>query len=120
MTYVDGYVLVVPEKNREAYVEMAEKAGKLWMEHGALDYKESIAEDMSAEEPCSNFYQTMQTQPGETVVFAYIVYQSCEHRDEVNAKVMVDPRFKELCDAETMPFDCKRMTYGGFQTIVEF
>lgn len=121
MTYVDGFVLAVPAKNIESYRAMAEQAGKIWIEHGALDYKECVADDTEDKGMGGlTFPQLAKTKDGETVVFAYIVYKSREHRDEVNAKVMADPRIHESCDPGNMPFDPARMSYAGFKTIVEF
>ncbi len=119
MTYVDGFVLAVPEKNLDAYREMASQAGKIWMEYGALEYKECVGDDMEDKIFCANFIQTVKPKKDEVVVFAFIVFKSREHRDEVNAKVMADPRLKD-CGGDNMPFDAKRMTYGGFKTIVEY
>lgn len=119
MSYVDGFVLIVPTDRLEEYRAMADTAGKVWMEFGALDYRECVADDMKAEFGKS-FNELAQTQPGETVIFSWIVYESKEKRDEINAKVMQDPRIKDSCDPENMPFDCKRMSYGGFRTIVEY
>jgi uncharacterized protein YbaA (DUF1428 family) len=119
MTYVDGFVLAVPEKNLDAYKKMATLAGKIWMEYGALEYKECVGDDMEDKIFCANFNQTFKPKKGELVVFAFIVFKSREHRDEVNAKVMADPRLKDCC-GDTMSFDAKRMTYGGFKTIVEY
>lgn len=128
MTYVDGFVLPVPEGKIAAYREMAEMAGKIWIDHGALLYKECVLEDAEpkmpegAPESCkiTPFRKLAAAQNGETVIFAFIVYHSRAHRDEVNAKVMADPRMK--CDAgnmSVMPFDPSRMTFGGFETIVD-
>lgn len=118
MKYVDGYVLPVPKKNLQAYRRMAQQAGKIWREHGALDYKECAGDDLDAKWGVP-FPRAMKTKPGETVVFAYIVFKSRAHRDRVNAKVMQDPRLKASMDASAMPFDCKRMIYGGFNVIVD-
>lgn len=118
MTYVDGFLLAVPTGNLDTYREMAEKAGKVWLRHGALDYKECVGDDLEDKGFCATFPATMGLKDGETAVFAYVVYKSREHRDEVNAKVMSDPDLS--CDPENMPFDVKRMSYGGFRTIVEF
>ncbi|MBE2181310.1 MAG: DUF1428 domain-containing protein [Chthoniobacterales bacterium] len=115
--YVDGFVLSVPKDKLETYREIAGKASKIWKEHGALDYRECVIEDANAPEMVS-FPQLAGAKDGEVVVFAYIVYASREQRDAVNAKVMADPRLSEGCDPDNMPFDCKRMAYGGFQTIV--
>jgi uncharacterized protein YbaA (DUF1428 family) len=116
--YVDGFVLPVPIGNLEAYCRMAEQAGKVWMEHGALQYWECVGDDIKPGEVTS-FPQSVQLKDDETVVFAWIVYKSREHRDAVNAKVMADPRLKEMMDPHNMPFDGKRMFWGGFKSIVE-
>lgn len=120
-TYVDGFVLPVPKANLDAYKKMASKAATVWKEHGALDYKECVLEDGRIEGVYS-FLDLAGVKEDETVVFAYIVYKSRAHRDEVNAKVMADPRMHECCPDKNpgavLPFDCKKMAYGGFQTIV--
>jgi uncharacterized protein YbaA (DUF1428 family) len=113
--YVDGFVLPVPKKNVEAYRKMAAKAGKIWMEHGALEYIEAVADDVKPGK-WTSFPQSVKLKKDETVVFAYIVYKSRAHRDKVNAAVMKDPRLH--MDPKSMPFDAKRMIYGGFKTIV--
>ncbi len=118
--YVDGFVLPIPEKNLAAYRRMAKKASKIWREHGALEYRECVAEDV--ETKCGlSFPRGIKAKAGETVVFAWIVYKSRAHRDRVNAKVMKDPRIKEDMDMnpKEMPFDVKRMIYGGFEMIVD-
>lgn len=121
MTYVDGFVLPLPEGNRERYRTLAEKAGAIWKEHGALSYVECIADDIGGEWK-DGFFQAARTQPGETVVFAFITYDSRAHRDAVNAKVMADPRMQEICPGQNpeqeMPFDVTRMAYAGFKPIV--
>jgi uncharacterized protein YbaA (DUF1428 family) len=117
--YVDGFVLPVPKKNIATYTRMAKKASRIWKEHGALDYRECIGDDLNVPMGLP-FPKGIKTKPSETVVFAYIVYKSKAHRDKVNAAVMKDPRVHEMCDPENMPFDCKRMLYGGFKTIVGF
>jgi uncharacterized protein YbaA (DUF1428 family) len=117
MTYVDGFVLPVPTDRIDEYKRIAETAAKVWREHGALEYRECVGDDMTPEFGVK-FPQMAAAKPGETVVFAWIVYKSREHRDEVNAKVMQDPRMKESCDPDNLPFDCARMGYGGFKTIV--
>lgn len=117
MAYVDGYVLPVPTKNVEAYRKMAKKASKIWMEHGALDYKECVGDDLSPGFGVS-FAKAAKCKPDETVIFAYIVYKSRAHRDRVNKKVMADPRLATMCDPKNMPFDCKKMVWGGFKVIV--
>ena len=118
MPYVDGFVIPLPKKNLAAYRAMAKKAGKVWREHGALDYKECIADDVKMGKRTS-FPRSVKMKPSETVVFSYIVYKSRAHRDKVNAKVMKDKRLFEGMPKE-MPFDMKRMAYGGFKTLVEF
>jgi uncharacterized protein YbaA (DUF1428 family) len=115
--YVDGYVLPVPKDNVEAYRKMAEQAGAVWREHGALEYVECIADDVKPGEVTS-FPQSVNLKPDETIVFSYIVYESREHRDRVNEKVMKDPRMAGM-DPKTMPFDAKRMFWGGFRTLLE-
>jgi uncharacterized protein YbaA (DUF1428 family) len=118
MSYVDGFVLPVPRKKLPAYRRMAQKAGKIWREHGALDYKECAGDDLKVKMGVP-FTKQMKLKPGETVVFAYILYKSRAHRDTVNARVMKDPRIAGMCDPEDMPFDCKRMCYGGFKVLVD-
>jgi len=116
--YVDGFVLPVPKTKMNAYRRMAQKASKIWKEHGALDYKECVGDDLNVKFGMP-FPRGIKTKTGETVVFSYIVYKSRAHRDAVNAKVMKDPRIGGMCDPKDMPFDCERMLYGGFKTIVE-
>ncbi|HYG21576.1 MAG TPA: DUF1428 domain-containing protein [Verrucomicrobiae bacterium] len=117
-TYVDGFVIPIATKNVAAYRKIAKKASKIWMEHGALDYKECVGDDLNPQYGVP-FTRIAKAKPGETIIFAYIVYKSRAHRDKVNAKVMKDPRISEMGEAKDMPFDCKRMTYGGFETLVE-
>jgi uncharacterized protein YbaA (DUF1428 family) len=117
MSYVDGYVLPVPKKNVAAYRRMAQKAGKVWRDHGALEYIECVADDVKPGKHTS-FPQSVKLKSGETVVFAYIVYKSRAHRDRVNAKAMKDPRLKNMMDPKAMPFDGKRMFWGGFKVLV--
>lgn len=119
MTYIDGYVLPVPAKNLDAYKKLAKKAAKLWVEHGALDYKECVEDDMEDKGFCKTFIKTIKPKKGEVVIFAFITFKSRNHRDKVNKNVLNDPGIKEMCDEKNMPFDCKRMTWGGFKTIVE-
>lgn len=116
--YVDGYVLPVPKRNLAAYRRMATKAGKVWKEHGALDYKECAGDDLKASFGLP-FPPLLKTKSGETVVFSFITFKSRQHRDRVNKKVMKDPRLAEMCDIDNLPFDCKRMVCGGFKVIVE-
>jgi len=118
MRYVDGYVLPVPKKNLKAYASIAQKAGKIWRDHGALDYKECAGDDLNVQWGVP-FPRQMKVKPGETVVFSYIVFKSRAHRDRVNAKVMKDPRLAEMMDPKAMPFDSKRMVYGGFKVLVD-
>jgi uncharacterized protein YbaA (DUF1428 family) len=118
MSYVDGYVLPLPKKNIEAYRRMAQKAGKVWRDHGALEYIECVADDVKPGKHTS-FPQSVKLKPAETVVFAYIVFKSRAHRDRVNAKVMKDPRLADMMDPKAMPFDGKRMFWGGFKTLVD-
>ena len=117
MSYVDGFVVPVPLKNLAAYRRMAKKAGKVWREHGALDYKEWISDDVKVGK-LTSFPRSVKLKPGETVVFSWIVYKSRAHRDRVNAKVMKDPRLADMMDPKSMPFDGKRLIYGGFKKLV--
>lgn len=116
MAYVDGFLVVVPAKNIEAYVKIAKFAGKVWREHGALDYRECVGEDLDI--PFGRpFPKLAKAKPDETVVFAWILYKSRAHRDRVNAKVMKDPRMAKM-GPKDMPFDFKKMSMGGFQVKV--
>lgn len=117
--YVDGFVLVVPKRRLADYRRMAKTASKVWREHGAVEYRECVGDDLAVH--CGMpFPRLAKTKPSETVVFAYIVYASRAQRDKVNAKVMKDPRLQAMMKkGKTMPFDMKRMSYGGFKTIVE-
>jgi len=118
MRYVDGFVLPVPRKKLAAYRRMAQKAGKVWREHGALEFYECVADDVKPGKVTS-FPQSVKLKRGETVFFSYIVYKSRKDRDRVNAKVMKDPRITEgMGDFKDMPFDVKRMIYGGFKVFV--
>ena len=118
MQYVDGFIVPVPKKNIAAYKAMARKAGKIWKEFGALDYRECIAEDVKVGK-LTSFPRSVKIKPGETVVFSWIVYKSRAHRDRINAKVMKDPRLASMMDLKAMPFDAKRMIYGGFETLIK-
>src|SRR5881628_3356004 len=118
MRYVDGFVLPVPKKNLQAYRRMAEKAGKIWREHGALEYRECAGDDLKVKFGVP-FPRLAKAKPGETVVFSWIVFKSRAHRDRVNARVMKDPRIANMCDQKAMPFDVKRMAYGGFKVLVD-
>jgi uncharacterized protein YbaA (DUF1428 family) len=117
MSYVDGFVLAVPEKNLATYKKMAQKSGKIWLEHGALSYVESIADDVP-DGKSTDFNRAVKKKKGETVVFAYATYKSRKHRDQVMKKVMADPRLQ--MDPKTFPFDGKRMFWGGFKSLVEY
>ena len=117
--YVDGFVLPVPKRKMAAYRRLAETAAKVWRDHGALEYRECVGEDMKPGFGVP-LPKTARCRPGETVVFSWITYRSRAHRDRVNAKVMKDPRLAALCDAKSMPFDMKRMTCGGFEVLVGF
>jgi len=116
--YVDGFVVPVPSANLEAYRRMAERAGKIWKELGALEYRECVADDVKPGKVTS-FSQSVQLKDDEVVVFSWIVYNSREERDAINAKVMADPRMKDMMDPKSLPFDGMRMFWGGFKTIVE-
>jgi uncharacterized protein YbaA (DUF1428 family) len=118
MKYVDGYVLPVPKKNLSAYRRMAKKAGKVWREHGALEFRECVGEDLKTKK-IKSFPSMVKPKPGETVVFSWIIFKSRAHRDAVNAKVMKDPRLAKMMEGTKMPFDSKRMAYGGFKIIVD-
>lgn len=116
--YVDGFVIPLPKKNLNAYRRLAQKAGKVWRDHGALDFKECVGDDLNVKMGLP-FPRGIKIKPGETVLFSYIVFKSRANRDRVNAKVMKDPRLAKMMDPKAMPFDAKRMMYGGFKTIVE-
>jgi uncharacterized protein YbaA (DUF1428 family) len=118
MAYVDGFVLPVPKKNLRAYRRMAQLAGKIWREHGALEYRECVGDDLNVKMGLP-FPRTIRIKPGETVFFSWIVYKSRAHRDRVNAKVMKDPRLANMMDPKALPFDGKRMFWGGFKTLVD-
>jgi uncharacterized protein YbaA (DUF1428 family) len=117
MVYVDGFVIPVPKKNVAAYRKIASKAGKLWREYGALDYCECVADDVKPGK-LTSFPQSVKLKKGETVIFSWIVYKSRRDRDKINAQVMADPRLAAICDPKDMPFDAKRMMFGGFKSIV--
>lgn len=116
--YVDGYVLPVPKKNLKAYFAMARVAGKVWRDHGALEYRECVGEDLKVKWGVP-FPKQGKLKTGETVVFSWIVFKSRKHRDTVNAKVMKDPRLAPMMDMTHMPFDPNRMSYGGFTAMVD-
>src|SRR5512132_1067068 len=116
--YVDGYVLPVPKKNLQAYRRMAQKAGKVWREHGALDFVECLADDVKPGKHTS-FPQAVKLKPGEAVVFSWIVYKSRRDRDRINGKVMKDKRLASMMDPKNLPFDGKRMFWVGFKTRID-
>lgn len=117
MAYVDGFLVPVPKRKLDAYRRMARKAGKVWKAHGALDFKECVADDVKRGR-WTSFPRAVKLKPGETVFFSYIVYKSRRDRDRVNAKVMKDDRIAGM-SIKDMPFDAKRMIYGGFRVVVD-
>lgn len=117
--YIDGFVLPIALDKVEQYRALASQAAAIWREYGALEYRECVGEDLTGPEGVRSFPSLAGAQPGETVIFAYAVYKSRAHRDEVNARIFADPRMVEMCQGGAMPFDSSRMAYGGFQTIVE-
>ena len=118
MAYVDGFIVPLPKDNIEKYKAMAEKCGAIWKEHGALQFRETIADDVKMGEHTS-FPRAVKMEENETVLFSYIVYPSRAARDEINEKVMKDPRMAEMMKMENMPFDGKRMIYGGFEVFID-
>lgn len=116
--YVDGFVLAIPKKNSEKYRQIARKAGKIWREHGALEYHECIGDDVPPGKTTS-FAKAVKLKAGEVVWFSWIVYKSRKQRDQVNKKVMSDPRLANMMTPQAMPFDAKRMIYGGFKSQVD-
>jgi uncharacterized protein YbaA (DUF1428 family) len=119
MTYVDGFIVPVPKKKLTAYRSMAKKAGKVWLDHGALSYVECVADDVKKGKRTS-FPRSVKLKPGEIVVFSWITYASRKSRDVIMAKVMQDKRLAAMMDPKKMPFDGKRMIFGGFKTMMEF
>ena len=117
MRYVDGFVVPVPKKNLQAYRRMAKTAGKVWRSHGALEFREYVADDVKVGK-WTSFPRSVKLKSGETVVFSWIAYKSRAHRDRVNAKVMKDPRLAKMMNPKAMPFDGKRMIYGGFELLL--
>lgn len=115
--YIDGFLLPIAKEQIENYRLMAEKAAAIWKEHGALEYVEAVGDDLDVKDQLP-FTQVTGAGENEKVVLAYIVYESREHRDAVNAKVFADPRLQEMCSSDSAPFDFKRMAYGGFKSIV--
>jgi uncharacterized protein YbaA (DUF1428 family) len=118
MRYVDGFVVPVPENNLKLYRSIAKKAGKIWKEHGALEYIEAVGDDLDNSWGVS-FTKAAKLKPGEVPFFSFIVYKSRADRDKVNAKIMNDPRMKKMMDGGPMPFEVKRMVYGGFKVLVD-
>ena len=118
MPYVDGFIVAVPKKNLDAYVRLSKKCGKVWREYGALDYREWVADDVKVGK-LTSFPRSVKLKPDETVVFSWITYTSRVHRDRVNKKVMADPRLKDMMDPKALPFDAKRMIFGGFESLVK-
>jgi uncharacterized protein YbaA (DUF1428 family) len=116
--YVDGFLLPVPKKNLDLYRRISRKAGRVWRQHGAIEYRECVGDDLNVKMGVS-FKRRSAAKPGETVVFSWIVYRSRAHRDRVNARVMKDPRLAKMMNAQRMPFDLKRMAYGGFRVFVD-
>jgi uncharacterized protein YbaA (DUF1428 family) len=116
--YVDGFVLPVPKRSVPAYRRIAQRAGRIWKEHGALEYRECVGDDLRIKGVVP-FPRVARARPAETVCFSWIVYKSRAHRDRVNAKVMKDPRMAKMMDGKAMPFDVKRMAYGGFKVLVD-
>jgi uncharacterized protein YbaA (DUF1428 family) len=116
--YVDGFVVPVPKRKLDAYRRMAKRAARVWREHGALEYVECIADDVKVGKRTS-FPRSVKLKPGETVVFAWVAYKSRAHRDRVNKKVMKDPRLADMMDPKSLPFDAKRMFWGGFKRLLE-
>jgi uncharacterized protein YbaA (DUF1428 family) len=118
MPYVDGFLLPVPKKNVKLYRRMAQQASKIWRKHGALEFRECVGDDLKPSMGMP-FSRTVRLKPSETVVFSWIVFKSRTHRDRVNAKVMKDPRMAKMMEEGPMPFDAKRMAYGGFKVLVD-
>ena len=116
--YVDSFIVAVPKKNLDEYKRIANISADLWMDHGAIDYVECIADDVSVGE-LTSFPRSVNLEEGEVVIVAYITYENKSHRDEVNKKVFEDPRMGEAIDIKNLPFDGKRMIIGGFETFLE-
>lgn len=118
MAYVDGFLLALPKRKVKAYLQIARKAGRVFKEHGALEYREALGDDLKVKMGMP-FPKAIRSKAGETVVFSWIVYKSRGHRDSVNKKVMKDKRLESMMDPKSMPFDMKRMAYGGFKIAVD-
>lgn len=120
MAYVDGFVIPISKKNVAAYKKMATAASKIWMEHGAVSYVEAIGDDLKCGADIGvTFNKLTAAKPSETVIFAFVTYKSRKHRDAVNKKIMADPRIAKMMEGKKPPFDCKRMAYGGFASLVQ-
>jgi uncharacterized protein YbaA (DUF1428 family) len=118
MRYTDGFVVPVPKAKLPAYRRMAQKAGKVWKEYGALEFRECVADDVKVGK-LTSFPRSVKLKAGEVVIFSYIVFKSRADRDRVNAKVMADPQLAEMMKTKDVPFDAKRMIYGGFEVLVD-
>src|SRR6266568_9382124 len=118
MPYVDGFIVAVPRNNIAAYRKLSTTCGKVWREHGALDYREWVADDVKVGK-LTSFPRSVKLKPGETVIFSWITYKSRAQRDKVNAKVMADKRLAGMMDIKSLPFDAKRMIFGGFASLVK-
>ena len=118
MAYVDGFLLPIPKRKIAEYRRLSQRAGRIWREYGALEYRECVGDDLNIKGVVP-FPRRAAAKPGETVVFSWIVYKSKAHRDRVNARVMADPRLAKMMDGQGVPFDMKRMAYGGFKVIVD-
>lgn len=118
MAYVDGFLIPIPKRSIDAYRRIARRAGKIWREYGALEYRECIGDDLNVK-GMTSFSKRSGARSGETVVFSWIVYKSKAHRDRVNARVMADPRLTAMAEGKNMPFDVRRMAYGGFRVLVD-
>lgn len=118
MKYIDGFLIPVPKKNIDAYKAISKKAGKVWKEYGALEYRECMSNDIDVKGMAS-FSKAAKAKEGDVVVFSWIAYKSKAHRDKVNKKVMADPRLMAMCDPKNTPFDVKKMCYGGFEVVVD-
>lgn len=118
MAYVDGFLLPVQRRKVNRYLQIARKAGKIWKEYGALEYRECVGDDLNIKN-MTGFPKVVKTRAGETVVFSWIMYKSRAHRDAVNRKVMKDPRIAKMMGPKDMPFDVKRMAMGGFKVAVD-
>jgi uncharacterized protein YbaA (DUF1428 family) len=118
MAYVDGFLLPIPRRNISRYKKLAQLAARVWREHGAVEYRECAGDDLKVQMGRS-FLRASRARAGETAIFAWIAYKSRAHRDRVNKKVMNDPRIAKMMNDKNMPFDVKRMAYGGFRVIVD-